>query len=68
MNSTGDGRLAGRIAFITGGASGIGWAAAERFAQEGATVIIADRAADKLHQCGSALGRSADSIVPFFSM
>src|SRR5690242_10904742 len=55
MNSTGDGRLAGKIAFITGGASGIGWAAAERFAQEGATVIVADRAADKLQQCTSAL-------------
>ena len=34
--------LAGRIAFITGGASGIGRAAAYRLAQEGAHVVIAD--------------------------
>jgi NAD(P)-dependent dehydrogenase (short-subunit alcohol dehydrogenase family) len=55
MTSAGGGRLANKIAFITGGASGIGWAAAERFAQEGATVIVADLAADKLQQCASVL-------------
>src|SRR5581483_4414277 len=37
-----DRELAGRIAFITGGASGIGRAAAYRLAQEGAHVVIAD--------------------------
>jgi NAD(P)-dependent dehydrogenase (short-subunit alcohol dehydrogenase family) len=36
------GRLAGKVAFITGAGAGIGQAAAERFAREGATVIIAE--------------------------
>ena len=36
-------KLAGRIAIITGGGSGIGHAACKLFAQEGATVIVADR-------------------------
>lgn len=35
-------RLSGKIALVTGAASGIGWAVAEVFANEGATVIAAD--------------------------
>lgn len=35
-------RLSGKVAVITGGAVGLGWAIATRFAQEGAVVVVAD--------------------------
>ena len=39
---------AGSVAVITGGAAGIGLAAAKRFAQRGLRVCIADLGADRL--------------------
>ncbi|GAA4838038.1 SDR family oxidoreductase [Actinomycetospora corticicola] len=42
------GRFTGKVVIITGGGSGIGAAAAHRFAADGATVVIAGRSQDKL--------------------
>lgn len=49
------GRLAGRIAVITGAANGIGRATAERFAAEGASLLLNDREAAALESLVAAL-------------
>ena len=55
-------RLAGKTAVITGGASGIGLAAAERFIEEGAFVYISGRRRDALDQALAKLGDRAEGI------
>ena len=42
MPTNGDGSFAGKVAFVTGAANGIGRAAALAFAREGASVVVAD--------------------------
>jgi len=48
--------LAGRIAFVTGGGSGIGAAIARRVAAEGACVVVADRDSDGARRVAEGIG------------
>ncbi len=53
-----DGRLSGRVAIITGGASGIGLAATRRFVRDGAVVMVADLDAGRLASVHEELGEA----------
>jgi NAD(P)-dependent dehydrogenase (short-subunit alcohol dehydrogenase family) len=56
-------KLEGKVAIVTGGTSGIGLAAVQRFAKEGARVVIASRGADKVQKVAASIGANAIGIA-----
>ena len=55
-------KLEGRIALVTGGSSGIGFATAQQFVNEGAYVFITGRRDDELAAAARAIGRNVTAI------
>lgn len=57
------GQLHGKTALITGGALGIGLAVAQRFAREGARVILADRNGEGAAAAAAEIGAQARAVT-----
>ena len=56
-------RLHKKVAIVTGGAQGIGGGITSRFANEGATVVIADLNEEKAQQLAATLSASGATVT-----
>ncbi|HEY5961145.1 MAG TPA: SDR family NAD(P)-dependent oxidoreductase, partial [Polyangiaceae bacterium] len=56
-------KLSGKVAVVTGGSSGIGLAAAQQLAQEGAQVVLTGRNRETLDRAVRAIGPLAFGVV-----
>jgi len=56
------GKLQGKVAVVTGGTTGIGFATAKRFFDEGAFVFITGRRQKELDEAVEAIGRNAVGV------
>jgi NAD(P)-dependent dehydrogenase (short-subunit alcohol dehydrogenase family) len=56
------GKLAGKVAVVTGGSSGIGLGIAKHFAQEGARVFVTGRRQSQLDEAVASIGTNAAAI------
>lgn len=61
------GRLEGKVAIITGGNSGVGAATAEKFAAEGAKVVITARREAQLLEVADKIRAAGGEVLPVVS-
>jgi NAD(P)-dependent dehydrogenase (short-subunit alcohol dehydrogenase family) len=64
MASVAEGRLAGRVAVVSGAANGIGRASAIRLAREGADLVVVDREGEALAQVAGAIEGLGRQVLP----
>jgi NAD(P)-dependent dehydrogenase (short-subunit alcohol dehydrogenase family) len=63
MSNNNGQKLAGKIAVITGGSSGIGLATAKRFVEEGAHVVITGRREKELKEAAAFIKRNVTTVT-----